>query len=644
VLTAHSEEVGLGAKCFEVCNDAGTVFVSGDFSGNNKDIHVDELMLRANEVKSPRGNMRQSVGASISKLLLLGKPHWPTLAISFIFMVVLGMATGLLAFLMGPAIQFVLSGGAEGLSLLSRYWPEAADFPREKLAWLLPGVAIVVGAMKGLAYLGQFYFSGWFGALMVSDLRKQFFLSALQLSPSQTSRLQLGDLLSRFSADIAAVEAAATWTIASWLRDSIQVVVLLCVAFFLSWQLSLGLCLAVPLIVFPAIRWMRKLVTRMRESQVGQGVVAAQVSQSLETLRSLQAYGAEAFEQARFEKCATQTSKALTHAAWTRAKGPALMEVFIAVVLAVVLAGVGSFSWLETEVLLSFVATLLLLYHPAKELGRLSQLAIPAITALERISAVSPKEEREERLSSGAPLLRMEEGIIFEDVHFSWGGKQVLEGFTFKIPYGGVTALVGQSGGGKSTVIHLLMGFERAQKGRILVGGVPLEELPLQEIRSKFALVTQEAMLFSGSILDNLLLARPEAPLADIEQALKVAQLQAFVSKLPEGLDTHIGEKGLQLSGGQRQKLCLARALLSNAPILVLDEATSNLDAESEREFQMALEAAWKGKTTFVVAHRIATVQKANQICVLDGGCIIESGTHAELLASGGIYADYCAG
>jgi subfamily B ATP-binding cassette protein MsbA len=188
------------------------------------------------------------------------------------------------------------------------------------------------------------------------------------------------------------------------------------------------------------------------------------------------------------------------------------------------------------------------------------------------------------------------------------------------------------------------MGFEKAQKGRILIGGVPLEELSLQEIRSKFALVTQDAMLFSGSILDNFLLVKPKAPWVEIEQALKVAQLHEFVCQLPEGLDTRIGEKGLQLSGGQRQKLCLARALLSDAPILVLDEATSNLDAESEREFQMALEGAWKDKTTFVVAHRIATIQKANQICVLEGGRIIESGTHAKLLASGGIYADYCAG
>jgi len=587
--------------------------------------------------------MQQSVGSSILTLLRLGKPHWRNLAIAFVFMAILGVTTGLLAFLMGPAIQFVLSGGEGGLSLLSRYWPAAAALPKEKVAWLLPGIAVTAGAVKGLSYLGQFYFSGWFGGLVVADLRRQFFLNALQLKPSQTSKLQLGDLLSRFSADILAVEAAATWTIASWLRDSIQVVVLLCVAFLLSWQLSLGLCLAIPIIVFPAIRWMRKLMMRMRESQASQGIVAAQVSQSLTTLRSLQAYGAEAFEQRRFEKSAAQTSKALTNAAWTRAKGPALMEVMIAAALAVILAGVGRFAWLETEVLLSFAATLLLIYHPAKELGRLSQLAIPAMTALERISAVSPPKEEEAKLPPKAVSPNMEEGIVFEEVSFSWGGKQVLEGLSFKIPYGGITALAGQSGGGKSTVIHLLMGFEKAQKGQILLGGVPFEELSLQEIRSQFALVTQDALLFSGSVLDNLLLAKPSASPEEIERALKVAQLQEFVGRLPEGLNTRIGEKGLSLSGGQRQKLCLARALLSDAPILVLDEATSNLDPESEREFQMALEEAWKDKTTFVVAHRIATIQKANQIYVLEGGRIIECGTHAQLLASGGIYADYCA-
>ena len=315
------------------------------------------------------------------------------------------------------------------------------------------------------------------------------------------------------------------------------------------------------------------------------------------------------------------------------------MEVLAAASVSAVLAWTASRSTVPPEELLSFLAALVLLYQPAKQLGRVGQFAVQAVAARARLAEVldAPPTVTSRPGAPVPPPLRGE--VDLRGVGFSYGERRVLRGFNLRLEAGRTVALVGPSGAGKSTVTQLLLRFARADEGRVLLDGVDVETLDVDGVRAQFALVTQEPLLFEGSIRDNLRVGRPGATDAQLEAAARAAHAHAFVSALPRGYDTRVGERGVNLSGGQRQRLCLARALVSGAPVLVLDEATSSLDPESEAEVQRALAELLPGRTALVIAHRLATVVDADLICVVEEGQVVESGTHAELLARGGSYA-----
>ncbi|MBL9037782.1 MAG: ABC transporter ATP-binding protein [Archangium sp.] len=554
-------------------------------------------------------------------------------------MAVVGLTTGAYAFLMGPVLRFLLTGGTEGLQALQTWAPSLASAPRETALIALPSLILVIGAVKGLGYLGQFYWVGLFGQRVVVDLRRQVFDAVLAMPPSQRAGRLSGDVLSRFTADIAAVEMAATYTVASWLRDSLQIVVLVGVALSLSWKLTLLALLALPLSVWPASRLTRALLGRTREGAAALGVLAGQVMEGLGALKTIQVFNAQAADVARFSRRAAGLEHTLTRAGWSRAAVPGVMEVLASAAIAGSMAWAASSQQVSPEVLVSFVATLVLLYQPAKDLGRVSQFAIAAAAGLERIHELllaSPKPALVESDVVLAPLARE---IAFDDVRFAWGERVALDGATFSIEAGKVTALVGASGSGKSTAVSLLLRFESPASGAIRIDGTESTRATLDSVRSQFALVTQDALLFSTTVRENVALARPGASHAELDAAARVAHALDFILALPEGWDTRIGERGVTLSGGQKQRLCLARAVLAGAPVLVLDEATSHLDPKSEAEVQVALEAATRGRTAVIVAHRLSTIAKADRIVVFNAGRVVEQGTHAQLLERRGVYA-----
>jgi ATP-binding cassette, subfamily B, bacterial MsbA len=573
---------------------------------------------------------------TLRRLLRYGRPHRGLLLRAFGAMTVLGLATGLYAWLMGPVLRFLLSGGQEGLGRVTKALPH---LERESLLWGLPVAIVAIAGVKGVAYLGQFYWMGLYGQKVASDLRRDVFARLLRLSPLEQSRRKTGDLLSRFGADVQAVETAATYAVASYLRDSLQIVILAGVALSLNWKFALGALLVIPLGVLPASRLTKSFLKRTREGQARLGGLAGQVQEGISGLRTLQAFNAQAAARGQFRSTADKQVRALTRAAWVRGGVPGVMEIFAAGVLATLLGLAAGNAWIEPEELISVLTAVILIYQPIKDLGRVTQFAVQASVAGERLFDVLDASEPTADATHARTLPPLRHGLKLQDVHFAWADRPVLRGLDLELPVGQIVALVGPSGSGKSTVLALLQRFDQPQQGRILADGVDLREATCASVRAQFALVTQEPLLFSASLADNIRFGRPQASLEQVRAAARVAHADEFISKLAEGYDTEVGERGVRLSGGQKQRVCLARAVLADAPVLILDEATSNLDPQSEAEVQTALGEVLRGRTALVVAHRLSTIAQADRICVLEQGKVVEQGTHAQLLERGGLYA-----
>ncbi len=577
--------------------------------------------------------------ASLKRLLRYARPHTGVLLSALGCMVLLGLGTGAYAYLMGPALRFLLSGGSEGFGGAAPV-PWLSSLPREALVWGFPVVVLGVGVFKGVGYLGQFYFMGLFAQKVGRDVRRDLFLRLTGLSPSQLSHHRVGDLLARFSTDVNYVEAAAMYTVGAYLRDVLQVVVLAGVALSLSPVMGGLMLLVIPLAALPASKLTRKVLKGTREGQSQLGQLAGQLHEGLGGMRTIQAFNGQVAELARFSAHAKAHEEAVVGAAWARGAVPGVMEVFAAAALAGALAYAAMNRLMEPEALLSLLTALILVYQPVKELGRVTQFAVQAGAAGERIFALLDLRHPVEDAPDAVPAPELKRSLSLEGVRFAYGERKALDGLTLELPVGQVTALVGPSGGGKSTVTSLLLRFERPQAGQLLVDGVDADRYTAASVRAHFALVTQEPLLFSGSVLENLRFARPDATLEEVEAAARVANADGFIRALPQGYDTRIGERGVTLSGGQRQRLCIARAVLSRAPVLVLDEATSSLDPESEREVQAALAAVLPGRTALVIAHRLSTVMEADVIHVVEAGRVVESGKHEELLNKGRRYAE----
>ena len=499
-------------------------------------------------------------------------------------------------------------------------------------------------AGKGIFSFLSSYLMTSIGLKIVRNLRNKLYSHIMYQSLTFFSAEKTGDLTARVISDTDRIQDAVSKALSDLVKETFTLAGLLIVIFYLDWKLALISFTLFPLVVYPITRFSSRLRHASRKSQESISRLSQILFESITGSRIVQAYQMEDREAKKFE----QTSQKLLEEGLRSSRIVSFLSPFMELlsgVAAVLVMWYGSrqiqAGTLTAGDFTAFLSALFFMYTPIKKLSKSNQTIQQAVASYERIQAVLNRNERIVEQPNAVDLPRVSNIIEFRDVSFRYLDEPVLTGIDFTVQAGEVIALVGPSGAGKSTLVNLIPRLYDVSSGSIRVDGHDLREGTLTSLRSQIGLVSQEIILFDDTVAANIACGQPEAIQEEIEEAARAAFAHDFISLLPKGYSTEIGERGHRLSGGQRQRIALARAILRNPAILILDEATSELDAESEIAIQKALENLLKNRITFIVAHRLSTIRKADKIIVLEHGQIQEIGTHADLLDSKGLYRKF---
>ena len=574
---------------------------------------------------------------SLSGLTPFLRPYAGRIALALVFLVLAAAAT--LAF--PVALRYLIDGGLVQV-----------DKGAQMMALREHFVALfAVAVALGLFSAGRFYLVSWLGERITADLRNAVYGHVLQQSPEFFETTQTGEVLSRLSADTTLVQTVVGSSLSMGLRNTVMGIGALGMLIWTNPYVMIQVLGVLVLIVLPSLwfgRRVRKLSRASQDRLADSSAIAAEV---LNAIPVVQSYTAEPREAARFNEA---TDNAFNTAV-RRTKARSVLVAFIIIATSAALLW-GLYQGTQAVIagrisagdLGQTVLYVIILASAFAILGEVYGDLLRAAGATERLMELLSSQSPISSPSNPAlaPLQLAGSAIIFDNVTFHYPSRPqqaALADFSLTVRPGQTVALVGPSGAGKSTVFQLLLRFYDPAAGQIVLDGVASRELSLHDLRQRIGIVPQDAVIFSSSALENIRYGKPDASDNEVKAAAQAAFADEFISALPEGYDTFLGERGVRLSGGQRQRIAIARAMLKNPPLLLLDEATSALDAESERMVQAALESAMRDRTTLVIAHRLATVIKADHIVVLDHGRLVEQGTHAELVAHGGVYAGLAA-
>ena len=509
--------------------------------------------------------------------------------------------------------------------------------------WMMPLAIIFVTFFKGLASYGQSVLSQSVALRVINAIQKAMF-AHLTRADLRTHHLNsTGKLISRFTNDVNLMRDALSRTMTAMARDLVTALALVGMMFYLDWLLTLLVIVTYPIAGRPIIRIGRRLRRASTNAQSGMGDLTANLEQSFSGIRLIKSYGMETYERERANTLFDNIYYLVMKTVKGRARTYPILETLGGVSVAAVLAYGGWRIISGTGTLgefVGFLSAVILAYQPIRSLGNLNAALQEGLAAVKRSFDLLDEEAEIFDAPDAKPLQLKGGGVSFTNTSFAYEpGKTALENVTFDVEAGRTIALVGPSGAGKSTVMNLLLRFYDTTGGSVSVDGQDVRNVTVASLRDSIALVSQDVTLFNDTAAANIRFGRPDASDEDVIEAAKSAAAHDFVTALPDGYDTIVGDRGLKLSGGERQRIAIARAMLKDAPILLLDEATSALDAESERHVRAALDRLTKGRTTLVIAHRLATVMNADSILVMDGGQIVETGTHQTLQSHDGLYA-----
>ena len=574
---------------------------------------------------------------SLSGLMPFLLPYRGRIGLALTFLVLAAVAT--LAF--PVALRSLIDGGL----VQSNKGAQVMALREHFVALFAVAVAL------GLFSAARFYMVSWLGERVTANLRNAVYAHVLEQSPEFFETTQTGEVLSRLSADTTLVQTVVGSSLSMGLRNTVMGIGALAMLIWTNPYVMFQVLGVLVLVVIPSLwfgRRVRKLSRASQDRIADSSAIAAEV---LNAIPVVQSYTAEGRESQRF----TASTESAFRTAVRRTKARSVLVAFIIIATSAALlwglyqgtqaVAAGRISAGDLGQTVMYVIILASAFAILGEVyGDLLRAAGATERLMELLASRSPITSPPDPVAAPVQLAGSE--IELEDLNFHYPSRPkqaALSHFSLRIKSGQTVALVGPSGAGKSTVFQLLLRFYDPASGRIVLDGVETRRMSLRDLRQRIGIVPQDAVIFSSSALENIRYGRPQASDAEVKAAAQAAFAHEFITALPEGYDTFLGERGVRLSGGQRQRIAIARAMLKNPPLLLLDEATSALDAESERMVQAALESAMQGRTTLVIAHRLATVQKADLIVVLDRGQLVEQGTHAELVARGGVYAGLAA-